>query len=131
MRVFVSGGAGYIGSHTVVHLVAVGHDVGVVDSFATAQPAVMGRLDALTSVYIPVHAFDLTDKDKTEHLFVSEPIDAVIREDTPVLPDGRQAHGNGDLVAAAAALLFNAARWSIGLHDDGDGEAEDQRERDY
>lgn len=31
-------------------------------------------------------------------------------EDTPVLPDGRQAHGNGDLVAAAAAMLSHAVR---------------------
>ncbi len=78
MRVLVSGGAGYIGSHTVVHLVAAGHDVVVVDNFGNAKPAVMGRLDALTGVHIPVHAFDLTDPDKTERLFAAEPIDAVI-----------------------------------------------------
>ena len=48
MRVLVSGGAGYIGSHTVVQLVAAGHDVTVVDSFAIAKPSVVGRLEALT-----------------------------------------------------------------------------------
>ncbi len=78
MRVLVSGGAGYIGSHTVVQLVAAGHDVVVVDNFGNAKPAVMGRLDALTGTHLPVHAFDLTDKDKTEHLFASAQIDAVI-----------------------------------------------------
>ncbi|MEO7234538.1 MAG: SDR family NAD(P)-dependent oxidoreductase, partial [Lapillicoccus sp.] len=78
MRVLVSGGAGYIGSHTVVHLVAAGHDVVVVDSFSNSKPAVMGRLDALTGLHIPVHAFDLTDPDKTERLFAAEPVDAVI-----------------------------------------------------
>ncbi len=78
MRVLVSGGAGYIGSHTVVQLVAAGHDVVVVDNFGNAKPAVMGRLDSLTGQHIDVHAFDLTDKDKTEHLFASEQIDAVI-----------------------------------------------------
>ncbi len=78
MRVLVSGGAGYIGSHTVVQLIAAGHDVVVVDNFGNAKPAVMGRLDALTGTHIPVHAFDLTDKDKTEHLFAQERIDAVI-----------------------------------------------------
>ncbi len=78
MRVLVSGGAGYIGSHTVVHLAAAGHDVVVVDNFGNAKPAVMGRLEALTDTHIPVHAFDLTDRDKTEQLFASEPIDAVI-----------------------------------------------------
>ena len=48
MRVLVSGGAGYIGSHTVVQLVAAGHDVVVVDSFANAKPTVVGRVEALT-----------------------------------------------------------------------------------
>ena len=44
MRVLVSGGAGFIGSHTVVRLVAAGHDVVIVDSFANSKPAVIGRL---------------------------------------------------------------------------------------
>ncbi|MBK6956751.1 MAG: UDP-glucose 4-epimerase GalE [Actinomycetales bacterium] len=78
MRVLVSGGAGYIGSHTVVRLVAAGHDVVIVDSFANAKPTVVGRLEALTGTDLPVHAFDLTDKDKTERLFATEQFDAVI-----------------------------------------------------
>ena len=78
MRVLVSGGAGYIGSHTVVQLVAAGHDVLIVDNFANSKPTVVGRLEALTGTHLQVHAFDLTDHDKTEHLFAHEHIDAVI-----------------------------------------------------
>src|SRR5690242_2156074 len=78
MRVLVSGGAGYIGSHTVVQLVAAGHDVVVVDSFANAKPSVVERLEALTGAPLDVRSFDLTDVDKTEHLFAHEPFDAVI-----------------------------------------------------
>ena len=78
MRVLVSGGAGYIGSHTVVALVAAGHDVVVVDDFSNAKPTVVGRLESLTGRHVPVHAFDLTDVDKTAHLFEVEQIDAVI-----------------------------------------------------
>ena len=78
MRVLVSGGAGYIGSHTVVQLVEAGHDVVVVDSFANAKPSVVGRLEALTGKHLDVRSFDLTDRDKTEHLFSQESIDAVI-----------------------------------------------------
>jgi UDP-glucose 4-epimerase len=78
MRVLVSGGAGYIGSHTVVQLVEAGHDVVVVDSFANAKPSVVGRLEALTGTPLDVRSFDLTDRDKTEHLFSEEPFDAVI-----------------------------------------------------
>ena len=78
MRVLVSGGAGYIGSHTVVALVEAGHDVVVVDDFSNSKPTVVGRLEALTGQRIPVHAFDLTDVDKTSALFAIEDIDAVI-----------------------------------------------------
>ncbi|GAB3051041.1 UDP-glucose 4-epimerase GalE [Intrasporangium mesophilum] len=78
MRVLVSGGAGYIGSHTVVQLVAAGHDVLIVDNFANSKPTVVNRLEALTGTHLPVHGFDLCDVDKTEHLFAHEQIDAVI-----------------------------------------------------
>ena len=71
MRVLVSGGAGYIGSHTVVQLVAAGHEVVVVDYFANAKPSVVGRLEALTGRPLDVRSFDLTDVDKTEHLFAA------------------------------------------------------------
>ena len=78
MRVLVSGGAGYIGSHTVIQLIAAGHDVLIVDSFVNSKPAVVSRLEAITGEHLPVHAFDLRDADKTEQLFAHEPIDAVI-----------------------------------------------------
>jgi UDP-glucose 4-epimerase len=78
MRVLVSGGAGFIGSHTVVQLVAAGHDVLIVDNFANSKPSVVGRMESLTDAHLPVHAFDLRDHDKTEHLFAHERIDAVI-----------------------------------------------------
>ena len=78
MRVLVSGGAGYIGSHTVVQLVAAGHDVLIVDNFGNSKPTVVNRLEALTDTHLPVHSFDLRDHDKTEHLFANEQIDAVI-----------------------------------------------------
>jgi UDP-glucose 4-epimerase len=78
MRILVSGGAGYIGSHTALQLVAAGHHVIVVDSFGNAKPAVMSRLDALSGTHIPVQAFDLTDHDKTERLFATAQIDAVV-----------------------------------------------------
>ncbi|WP_370893552.1 UDP-glucose 4-epimerase GalE [Janibacter sp. GXQ6167] len=78
MRVLVSGGAGYIGSHTVVALIASGHEVVIVDNFSNAKPTVLARLEALTGASIPLHAFDLRDADKTERLFADEAIDAVI-----------------------------------------------------
>ena len=78
MRVLVSGGAGFIGSHTVVQLVAAGHDVLIVDNFGNSKPSVVTRLETLTGTHLPVHAFDLLDADQTEQLFSTEKIDAVI-----------------------------------------------------
>lgn len=78
MRVLVTGGAGYIGSHTVLRLLAHGHDVEVVDSFDNAKPAVIPRLEALSGRSIPVHAFDLVDRARTDDLFARGAYDAVI-----------------------------------------------------
>jgi len=78
MRVLVTGGAGYIGSHTVIQLIAAGHDVLIVDNFANSKPTVINRLEKITGEHLLVHAFDLRDADKTEDLFARERIDAVI-----------------------------------------------------
>ncbi len=78
MKILVSGGTGYIGSHTVIQLVQAGHDVVIVDNFSNSQPTVLGRLEALTGTALPMHSFDLRDYDKTEHLFAAEGFDAVI-----------------------------------------------------
>lgn len=78
MKILVSGGAGYIGSHTVIQLVAAGHDVVIVDDFSNAHPTVLGRMESLTGTALPTHSFNLCDYDKTEHLFAAEDFDAVI-----------------------------------------------------
>jgi UDP-glucose 4-epimerase len=78
MKILVSGGAGYIGSHTVIQLVAAGHDVVIVDNFSNSHPTVLGRMEALTGTGLALHSFDLCDYDKTEHLFAAEDLDAVI-----------------------------------------------------
>jgi UDP-glucose 4-epimerase len=78
MRVLVSGGAGYIGSHTVIQLLAAGHDVLIVDNFANAKPTVIKRLESITGQHLAVHALDLRDVDRTARLFAQERIDAVI-----------------------------------------------------
>ena len=80
MRVLVTGGAGYIGSHTVLQLLAAGHQVVIVDDFSNAKPTVVNRLEALASQPLTVRAFDVADRDKLDALFAdpAAPIDAVI-----------------------------------------------------
>jgi UDP-glucose 4-epimerase len=78
MRVLVTGGAGYIGSHTVIQLIAAGHEVLIVDNFSNAKPTVINRLESITGEQLRVHAFDLRDAEQTGQLFAHEPIEAVI-----------------------------------------------------
>ncbi|MFC0314391.1 UDP-glucose 4-epimerase GalE [Gordonia phosphorivorans] len=78
MRVLVTGGAGYIGSHTVLQLLAAGHEAVIADDFSNAKPSVVGRLEELAGQAIPTHRVDLTDRAATAALFDAEPVDSVI-----------------------------------------------------
>ncbi|WP_122261931.1 UDP-glucose 4-epimerase GalE [Ornithinimicrobium cerasi] len=80
MRVLVTGGAGYIGSHTVLQLLSAGHDVIVVDDFSNARPAVVDRLEELAGRPVPVHAFDVADGGRLDALLgdPAAPVDAVV-----------------------------------------------------
>ena len=78
MRVLVTGGAGYIGSHTVLALVEAGHEVEIVDNFDNSKPSVIPRLEELAGRSLPVHEFDLVDRERTEAMFAAGNFDAVI-----------------------------------------------------
>lgn len=78
MRVLVSGGAGYIGSHTAVQLLAHGHDVVLVDDFANSKPSVVGRIEQISGTPVPLRVIDLCDAARTDGVFAEERIDAVI-----------------------------------------------------
>ncbi|CAM4089843.1 UDP-glucose 4-epimerase GalE [Janibacter anophelis] len=78
MRVLVTGGAGYIGSHTVVQLAAAGHEPVVADSHVNSRASVLPRLEELTGTRIESHSFDLRDADKTSALLGEGGFDAVI-----------------------------------------------------
>ncbi|WP_336819467.1 UDP-glucose 4-epimerase GalE [Gordonia sp. MMO-8] len=78
MRVLVTGGAGYIGSHTVLQLLAAGHDAVIADDFSNAKPSIVSRLVSLSGKPVTVYTVDLTDEEATDGLFKSEDIDAVI-----------------------------------------------------
>lgn len=78
MRVLVTGGAGYIGSHTVLQLVAAGHDVEVVDDFSNARPAVAERIAELAGREVPVHRLDVAQTDALTALLVGREVDAVV-----------------------------------------------------
>jgi UDP-glucose 4-epimerase len=78
MRVLVTGGAGFLGSHTVIQLVAGGHEPVVVDNFSNAKRGVINRLEQIIGGAIRLHSVDLRDEDKVNAVFSAEQIDAVI-----------------------------------------------------
>lgn len=78
MKVFVTGGLGYIGSHTVVSLIESGHEVVIADNLYNSSKSVLERLEKLTGKSIPFYEIDITDKELLESVFLNNPFDAVI-----------------------------------------------------
>ena len=79
MSILVTGGAGYIGSHTVVELLSAGYDVVIADNFYNSSPKVLDRLQTITGVSVPFVKCDVCDKVQVEELFATHPeIDSVI-----------------------------------------------------
>jgi UDP-glucose 4-epimerase len=78
MRVLVTGGAGFIGSHTVAALVAAGHEPVIVDDFSNSDASVVQRLGALTGREIAHHAIDVTDGARLDEVFAASRPEAVI-----------------------------------------------------
>jgi UDP-glucose 4-epimerase len=78
MRILVTGGAGYIGSHTTLQLLGAGHEAVIVDDFSRSKRAVIGRLETLAGAPIEWHAVDLTDLEATDAVMAAGPFDAVV-----------------------------------------------------
>ncbi len=78
MNILVTGGTGYIGSHTVIELIENGHSVVIVDDLSNSNKEVLTRLKEITGVDVKFHEIDLCDKSTLENVFSSSAIDAVI-----------------------------------------------------
>lgn len=79
MAILVTGGAGYIGSHTVVELISAGYDVVIADNFYNSSPEVLNRLKTITGKDIPFFKCNVCNKAEVEELFNKfDNIDAVI-----------------------------------------------------
>jgi UDP-glucose 4-epimerase len=78
LRILVTGGAGYIGSHACIELLQAGYKVVVVDNLCNSKFDSLSRVEELTGEHIPFHLADLRDPAALDLLFKREKIDAVI-----------------------------------------------------
>lgn len=77
-RILVTGGAGFIASHTNIELLQAGYEVIVVDNLCNASRESVCRVEKLTGKAISFYEVDLMDEKALEEVFEKEPIDAVI-----------------------------------------------------
>lgn len=78
MKILLTGGAGFIGSHTCIELIKAGHEAVIADDLSNSKPAVLERLKELTGKDIPFYNIDVADKEKVDRMFAKESFDAVI-----------------------------------------------------
>lgn len=77
-KILVTGGAGYIGSHTVVSLLESGFEPVIVDNYCNSQPWIIAQLEQLTGTSIKSYKVDCTDKSALEEIFIKEALHGVI-----------------------------------------------------
>lgn len=78
MNVLVTGGAGYIGSHTMVELLQGGHEVICVDNLTNSSPKALERVEEITGRKVTFYPYDVRDKARLSQVFSTHAVDAVI-----------------------------------------------------
>ena len=77
-NILVTGGAGFIGSHTCVALLEAGYDLIIADNFSNSKPEALNRIKTITGRDFKFYEVDLLDREKLEKVFEENKIDAVI-----------------------------------------------------
>ncbi len=128
MSILVTGGAGYIGSHTCVELLNAGYEVVVVDNLYNASRESLKRVEEITGKTLAFYEADILDRDKMNEIFDQENIDSVIHfaglkavgesvakpleyyynniAGTLVLCDVMRSHGVKSIVFSSSATVY-------------------------
>lgn len=128
MSILVTGGVGFIGSHTVVELQNAGYDVVVLDNLCNANPKVLDRIEAITGKKVPFYQTDIRDREALNEIFDKESIDSVIHfaglkavgesvqkpleyydnniSGTLVLVDVMRQHGCKNIIFSSSATVY-------------------------
>ncbi|MCQ2794899.1 MAG: UDP-glucose 4-epimerase GalE [Bacilli bacterium] len=78
MKICVTGGMGYIGSHTVIELIKEGHDPVIVDNLVNSNAEVLNRIQKITKIKPKFYQIDVRDEEKLDACFKQEGFDVVI-----------------------------------------------------
>ena len=78
IMILVTGGAGYIGSHTCVELLNEGYDIVVVDNLSNSKTESLKRVEELTGKSIKFYEVDILDREELEKVFSENDIEAVL-----------------------------------------------------
>ena len=128
MSILLTGGAGYIGSHTCVEMLNAGYDIVVVDNYSNSSPEALKRMKELTGKDFPIYEADVCDGEAMNALFDREKIEAVIHfagykavgesvqkplmyyrnnlDSTMTLLEVMRAHGVKRLVFSSSATVY-------------------------
>ncbi len=78
MQILLTGGAGYIGSHTIIELDKAGHSVVVVDNLVNSKVEALKRVEKIIGKAVPFYKADVRDREAMDKIFKANKIDAVI-----------------------------------------------------
>ncbi len=128
MKILLTGGAGFIATHTCVELMAAGHDVVIVDNFVNSQPEAVRRVEEIAGRDVKLYEADVCDKDAMNRIFDENAFDAVIHfaglkavgesvsiplryyrnnlDSTLTLCEVMAAHGCKNLVFSSSATVY-------------------------
>ena len=129
MNILVTGGAGYIGSHTLIELYKAGHRAVVVDNLSNSNPEALRRVAELIGIdEVPFCQADIRDRDRLEQLFARHHFDACIHfaglkavgesvqlpweyyenniSGTLVLVDVMRRHGCKNIIFSSSATVY-------------------------
>ena len=128
MKVLLTGGAGYIGSHTAIELMALGHDVIIADNFSNSKPEVLKRIKKISGCDFKFYEIDVCDKEALDKLFSAEKPEAVIHfaglkavgescakpieyyrnniDSTLALLETMRVHGTNNIIFSSSATVY-------------------------
>ncbi len=116
MRILLTGGTGYIGSHTAIALIDAGHEVTLFDNFSNSKPAVLDRLREITGVTMDFYEADVTDAAALDRVLNERAFDGAIHFAAPKAVGesiARPLHYYKNGVAGTVALLQAMERHDV------------------